>query len=121
VPLSEEELRALEQMVRALVLEDPKLASTLRGTSLRRAARRRAILAGVCFVAGLGVMMTGAIQRLTLVGILGFVIMLAAATVGLTAMRGPSSTHSPTVRHQQAGSMLDRFGTPWRRRHDGDH
>jgi len=55
VPLSEEELRALEQMERALVQEDPKLASTLRGTNLRRAAQRRAILAGVCFVAGVGV------------------------------------------------------------------
>jgi Protein of unknown function (DUF3040) len=118
VPLSEEELRALEQMERALVQEDPKLASTLRGTNLRRAARRRAVLAGVCFVIGLGVLMTGAVQRLTLVGILGFVIMLAAATIGLAAMRGPSSTHSPAVRHQQPGSMLDRFGTPWRRRHD---
>jgi len=121
VPLSEEELRALEQMERALVQEDPKLASTLRGTNLRRAARRRAILAGVCFVVGLGVMMTGAVQRLTLVGIIGFVIMLVAATVGLAAMRGPSSAHNPTVRHQQPGSMLDRFGTPWRRRHDDEH
>src|SRR3954464_9637738 len=108
VPLSEEELRALEQMERALVQEDPKLASTLRGTNLRRAARRRAILAGLCFVVGLGVLMAGAIGRITLVGILGFVIMLASATMGLAAMRGPSSSHSPAVRHQQAGSMLDR-------------
>jgi hypothetical protein len=100
------------------VQEDPKLASTLRGTNLRRAARRRAILAGVCFVVGLGVLMTGATQRITLVGVLGFVIMLAAATIGLAAMRGPTSQHSPAVRHQQAGSMLDRFGSPWRRRHD---
>ena len=117
MPLSEEELRALEQMERALVQEDPKLASTLRGTNLRRAARRRAILAGVCFIVGLCVLMTGATQRITVVGVLGFVIMLAAATIGLAALRGPSSNHSPTVRHQQAGSMLDRFGTPWRRRH----
>ena len=120
MPLSEEELRALEQMERALVQEDPKLASTLRGTNLRRAARRRAILAGFCFVVGLGVLMTGAIGRVTLVGILGFVIMLGSATMGLAAMRGPSSSHSPAVRHQQAGSMLDRFGSPWRRRHDND-
>ena len=34
--LSEEELRLLEQMERALVEEDPKLASTLRGTSSSR-------------------------------------------------------------------------------------
>src|SRR3954465_6013657 len=86
VPLSEEELRALEQMERALVQEDPKLASTLRGTNLRRAARRRAILAGVCFVVGLAVLMAGAIARQTFVGILGFVVMLASATIAMAAI-----------------------------------
>src|SRR3954453_12354087 len=75
VPLSEEELRALEQMERALVQEDPKLASTLRGTSLRRAAQRRALLAGVCFAGGVAVLMVGAVSRITLLGLLGFVIM----------------------------------------------
>jgi carbonic anhydrase/acetyltransferase-like protein (isoleucine patch superfamily) len=119
VPLSEEELRALEQMERALVQEDPKLASTLRGTSLRRAAQRRAVLGGVCFVGGLAVLMAGAIGRITLVGVLGFVIMLASATVGLAAIRGRSSAHAPVIHTgHQPGSMLDRFGTPWRRRHD---
>ena len=59
MPLSEEELRLLEQMERALVEEDPKFASTLRGTSLRRSARRRAILAGVVFVVGIALLMGG--------------------------------------------------------------
>ena len=54
--LSEEELRLLEQMERALVEEDPKLASTLRGTSFQRAARRRMILGGVILVAGIGLL-----------------------------------------------------------------
>ena len=40
MPLSEEELRLLEQMERALIEEDQKFASTLRGTTLRNAARR---------------------------------------------------------------------------------
>jgi hypothetical protein len=121
VPLSEEELRALEQMERALVQEDPKLASTLRGTNLRRAAQRRAILAGVCFVAGLAVLMAGAIGRITLVGVLGFVIMLASATVGLTAIRGSSGAHSPAAPGgHPPSSMLDRFGSSWRRRHDNE-
>ena len=40
MPLSEEELRLLEQMERALVREDPKLASTLRGTAMRKACGR---------------------------------------------------------------------------------
>ena len=121
MPLSEEELRALEQMERALVQEDPKLASTLRGTNLRRAAQRRAILASIGFVAGLGVLMAGAIGRITLVGVLGFVIMLVTATIGLAAIRGRSSSHSPAARTgQQQGSIADRFGSPWRRRHDED-
>jgi len=119
VPLSEEELRALEQMERALVQEDPKLASTLRGTNLRRAAQRRAILSGVCFVAGLAVLMAGAIGRVTLVGVLGFLIMLVSATIGMAALRGSSSSQGQSARSgQQSGSMLDRFGSPWRRRHD---
>jgi Protein of unknown function (DUF3040) len=121
VPLSEEELRALEQMERALVHEDPKLASTLRGTNLRRAAQRRAILAGICFVGGLAVLMAGAVGRITIVGVLGFVIMLASATIGLAALRGRSAHHGPTTHTgPQPGSMLDRFGSPWRRRHGED-
>ncbi len=79
MPLSEEELRLLEQMERALVEEDPKFASTLRGTSLRRSARRRAALAGAVFVVGIVVLMTGVISQLYLVGIVGFVIMLVSA------------------------------------------
>ena len=76
MPLSEEELRLLEQMERALVEEDPKFASTLRGTTLRQSARRKAILAGVVFLAGIGVMMTGTITGIIPLGIAGFVIML---------------------------------------------
>ena len=121
MPLSEEELRALEQMERALVQEDPKLASTLRGTNLRRAAQRRAVLCGVCFVAGLAVLMAGAIARMTVVGVLGFLIMLVSTTIGLAAIRGSSSSQGQSARNgQQSGSMLDRFGSPWRRRHDDE-
>ena len=99
MPLSEEELRLLEQMERALVEEDPKLASTLRGTSFRRAARRRAIVAAGVFVIGVVVLMTGAVAQQVAVGIAGFVIMLISATVALTAWRG-----------QQAHAVADRSG-----------
>ena len=91
MPLSEEELRLLEQMERALVEEDPKFASTLRGTTLRQSARRKAILAGVVFVLGICVLMTGAIRNIIPLGIAGFVIMLVSAMVGLTVIRGQRS------------------------------
>ena len=88
MPLSEEELRLLEQMERALVAEDPKLASTMRGTTLRRHARRRAFIAGGAFLVGVIVLMTGAIMQKTFVGIAGFVVMLGSAYVALVSWRG---------------------------------
>nr|WP_281380923.1 DUF3040 domain-containing protein [Nocardioides panaciterrulae] len=142
VPLSEEELRLLEQMERALVEEDPKLASTLRGTSLRRSARRRAIVAGVCFVIGIVVLMTGAIARITPVGIAGFVVMLGSATIAVTALRGRRAGHAEprsaghpahgfTVidggrssrlrrsrRARAGGTFMERVEDRWRRRRE---
>ena len=147
MPLSEEELRLLEQMERALVEEDPKLASTLRGTSLRRTARRRAILAGACFLLGIAVMMSGAITETWPLGIAGFVIMLGSATMALTALRGGSPSGGPTgqegrtaepagrggftlleggrsrrrsprTRHDSSGSFMERMAERGRRRRD---
>jgi hypothetical protein len=128
-------------MERALVEEDPKLASTLRGTAFRRSARRRAIVAGVCFVVGVVVLMTGAVAQITPVGIVGFVIMLGSATVALTALRGqqaagpdPRAAHPSrgfTVveggrsgktkrarRHHSHHSFMERMEERWRRRRE---
>ena len=107
MPLSEEELRLLEQMERALVEEDPKFASTLRGTTLRSSARRRAIVAAVCFVLGVVVLMAGAISELYPVAIAGFVVMLGSATVAITAIRGQQNASAPvdprTAAHPSRG------------------
>jgi hypothetical protein len=126
VPLSEEELRLLEQMERALVEEDPKLASTLRGTAFRRSARRRAIVAGACFVLGVVVLMTGAVARITPIGIAGFVIMLVSATIALTALRGQTQTAPDprTAAHPSHGfTVIDggRTGRLRRQRRSGGH
>jgi hypothetical protein len=143
VPLSEEELRLLEQMERALVAEDPKLASTLRGTTLRAHARRRSFVAGAVFLIGVAVLMTGAVMQLTVVGIVGFVVMLVSAYVALVSWRGqnrvpdepgPLTAAHPsfTVIHggrshgrkarsrptQQHGSMMERLEERWRRRRE---
>lgn len=141
MPLSEEELRLLEQMERALVEEDPKLASTLRGTAFRRSARRRAIIAGVCFAVGVAVLMTGAVAQLPIVGVVGFVIMLVSATVAVTALRGQNSaaaadprgahpSHGFTVidggrsgktrrpRRTSGHSFMERMDERWRRRRE---
>ena len=140
MPLSEEELRLLEQMERALVEEDPKLASTLRGTAFRRSARRRAIVAGACFAVGVAVLMTGAVAQLPIVGVVGFVIMLVSATIAVTALRGQQAAAvDPRAAHPSRGftvidggrsgktrrprrtsghSFMERMDERWRRRRD---
>ncbi len=138
MPLSEEELRLLEQMERALSEEDPKFASTLRGTTIRQVQRRRAVLAGVIFIVGIVVLMTGAIAQLIPVGVAGFVIMLCAATFGLTSLRGTASASPSEARasgrggfsvidggkksrrpkQRSGGSFMDRMEDRWRRRRD---
>jgi len=144
VPLSEEELRLLEQMERALVEEDPKLASTLRGTTMQRVARRRAIIAGIVFAVGMAVLTTGVLASQPIVGIVGFVVMLSAATIGVTALRNPAMMKQPMreTRHEgfgvvdggrvhrpkmrglrrphsnSSGSFMDRMEERWRHRKD---
>ena len=142
MPLSEEELRLLEQMERALVEEDPKFASTLRGTTLRSSARRRAVLAGIVFLVGVAVLMGGAITELIPLALVGFVIMLVSATYGLTTLRGASAAPaaSETAAHPAGGSgftviqggrsarrprrqpsgssFMERMEERWRRRRD---
>ncbi|QCX27170.1 DUF3040 domain-containing protein [Nocardioides jishulii] len=142
MPLSEEELRLLEQMERALVEEDPKFAHTLRGTGGQRASRRRAIIAGVVFAVGVVVLMTGAIAAMPVVGVAGFVVMLVSATVAVTALRAPSKPEPAPLRETPQGfgvvdggrrgratkaprasrsrhSFVERMDERWRRRRDG--
>lgn len=124
MPLSEEELRLLEQMERALSEEDPKFASTLRGTSMRRSARRRAIVAGVGFVAGVVILMSGVIADQgpvgVTIGIGGFVIMLVSAYVALTAIRGRNAVPAapdPRAAHPSRGFTVIDGGRTGRTRH----
>ena len=97
MPLSEEELRLLEQMERALVAEDPKLASTLRGTRMRQHARRQMIAGVLVFVVGIAVLMSGAVLQIIPLGIVGFVVMLGSAYFTLTSWRGQSQRRAPAA------------------------
>jgi len=97
VPLSEEELRLLEQMERALAAEDPKFVSALQGRTLRRVARMRTIAAAFVFVGGVALLMGGAMAQMTWLGIVGFLVMLGSATVGLAAWRGHRVPDEPAA------------------------
>jgi hypothetical protein len=144
VPLSEEEQRMLEQLEQALAAEDPKFASTLRGSSARSHQRRIAIGSAVAFVLGIVLLMTGVIVQQTIVSVGGFVLMLGGAYFGLTAWRrasqpeplyvvgssekpktksktktktkGPAKSRPP--RAATSGSFMERIEERWRRRRE---
>jgi len=126
VPLSEHEQRLLEQMERALHAEDPKLASTLRGSDLRSHYRRRAMKAVVGFVLGVVLLMAGVITPQIVVGVVGFVVMLASALFALSSwkrmpgegevVRGAAEAPRP----KQKVRFMDRIEERWRRRRDSN-
>lgn len=140
MPLSEEEQRLLQQMEQALAAEDPSLASTLRGSKMRARNRRQAIASVLGFILGIGILMVGVIATLTVVGVVGFLVMLSTAYLFMVAWRrgvgsaddeseddsdGPETEHHGIrgLRHSRSsnsGSFMERMEERWRRRRDTD-
>jgi hypothetical protein len=115
VPLSEHEQRLLEQIEQALYAEDPKFASIYRSNDLRSHQRRRIIRASVFLVIGLGLLLTGVIIKLPIVGVAGFVIMLGAVTFGVAAwqrMVAPARPSQTPAAADGSGGAAARRGPP---------
>ena len=91
MPLSEHEQRLLEQIERALYADDPKFASTVRSSDPRNYLRRRVWRSLLLFLFGLVVLVLGVVINkgaLTVVlGVAGFVLMLAAALRGASDLK----------------------------------
>jgi hypothetical protein len=139
VPLSDHEQRLLEQMEQALLAEDPKFATAMRGADLRRRYRRRAVLAGLVFLVGVVMLMTGAVTQVIALGVAGFVVMLASAFYAVTSWRrvpptdGTAAADVPDIspgspRRQgrqrrpkgarTSGSFMERMEQRWRNRRE---
>jgi predicted lipid-binding transport protein (Tim44 family) len=127
VPLSDNEQRLLEQMERALYAEDPKFASTMRGGVRRPGVMRRLLLGGAGIVVGLIVLVLGVVQKQVLLGVLGFVCMLAGTAYAVSSQRrgplgvvGASGTVRPAAgaRRRPRASFMQRLEERWDRRND---
>ena len=134
MPLSEHEQRLLEQMERALYEDDPKLASTLRGSDVRRRQRRRFGLAAIGFLIGVALLLAGVVSQIWPVSVLGFVQMLVSVTYvvswwGRAPSDGMSGAETPgsaptakrgrkTSKAKSGGSFMDSVEERWRRRRD---
>lgn len=92
MPLSEHEQRLLDQIERELYAEDPKFASTVRGTRLRRPARRRRIQGVALFVVGVALLVLGVVVKfrvaeIPLISVLGFLVMFFGVMMAVTSIR----------------------------------
>lgn len=117
--LSDEEQRLLEQMEAALAAEDPRLASTLRGTT-HRWQRRRAVIAGLGLLVGLAGLV-GGMQLHPAVSVIGFVVMLAAAVLGVTAWQQSGAAGDGQGAGGRSGGhseFMGRMEERWRRNQD---
>ncbi len=130
MPLSEHEQRLLEQMERALMAEDPKFATSLRHGS--SGADRRRIVGGVIgALIGLGILLVGVSSKLTPVGVLGFIVMLAAVFLLISGIRhgasaktskdAPAPAASAAPKKQGKSGFMAKFEQRWqdRNRRDG--
>jgi len=131
MPLSEHEQRILDELERSLTKDDRKLAQTLGGGNPHSYGRIALIALGVLI--GMLVLLLGAVQEITWVGVAGFVIMFAALAWGITQRRtpgvetdllrpteqSPKSFNKTSVGAADAFSksgFMDRLGDRWDRR-----
>jgi len=124
MPLSEHEQRLLEQMERQLYADDPKLASTLRGSGRSLRSRHRLVLGVLGVVLGLAVLVAGVASQFWPVGVAGFLVMLGGGWWASTGWQG--STRNATAAPQQSpkssqrSGFMNRIEERWDRRRDGD-
>jgi len=125
VPLSDEEARLLHQLEQSLAAEDPDFASTLRGSKFMARNRRVAVGAVLGFIAGLVLLIAGAVTAQTWLGVAGFVAMLTTSYLFLNAWKrgiGGQADERPTSKAsgKSSGTFVDRMEERWQRRRDGD-
>jgi Protein of unknown function (DUF3040) len=126
VPLSEHEQRQLEQIEQALYADYPRFANAVRKRDPRVHYKRRVIQAAFGFLIGVGLLLAGVITTYVLIGVAGFVVMLAASMWALTSYRhmtGVTTGRGPAKeRRNKAAStgLMDRLEERWRRRQERD-
>jgi hypothetical protein len=115
VPLSEHEQRLLEQIEQALYAEDPKFASIYEGKDVRSHYRRRVVRAAAGLVVGLGLLLAGVVVPLIPLGVVGFVVMLAAVSFGVASWQRMTGHRAVATRERApVGRTRTKTKTPRR-------
>jgi len=124
MPLSEHEQRLLDEIEQALYAEDPKFASSVRSARPRNRARTMLALSVVGVLLGLAVVMIGLTEKLILLGVVGFVLMVGSCVAAASALRGPRQNGSSLAaqagqaRNAKSGSLRTKMEDRMRKRFD---
>ena len=139
MPLSEHEQRQLEQIEQALRADDRRFANAVHATDPRVHYRRRVIAAALGFLIGVGLLVAGVVINVILIGVAGFMVMLACSMWAVTSYRrmtGEANGRVPAkgrrsgkerrgTRDRRAGKrsgsgLMKRLEERWRHRREGD-
>ena len=112
MPLNDKEQRILDEIERQFLQDDPKLAKAVRTASAGDVFRRSARLSIAGFIAGLAVMLVFFTISLP-VAVVGFVIMVASASVFAVSIR--RRTMGPGAGGFAPDSLIERLRSKWRR------
>ncbi|GAB2683273.1 DUF3040 domain-containing protein [Thalassiella azotivora] len=133
MPLSEHEQRLLSQMEEQLLADDPRFASTMRGTPRAGGTGRRMAIGATALVVGLVLLVLAVASQVGLwLGIPAFLLMLAGAGYAFTPPRKPSGpvgvvgTDGQTRARPQSrrgggassGGFMQRMEQRWQNRRD---
>jgi hypothetical protein len=123
VPLSDHEQKLLEQIEQALYAEDPKFAASVRKVKNRPRSRRWIALSVLGVVVGLGLVLVGLLAKLIILGIIGFVLIVAACAYGARMLRRGSTTpggaaSGSSAKGRDVGGLRGRMEDRLRRRFD---
>ncbi len=102
MPLSDHEKQMLQEMEAALLTEDPRLFSALSGTG-PSPKRTRTLSALGLVLAGIAVLFTGLIAKVTPVGVLGFVIALSGIILLLSSFGSSAGSRKQKSARKSAG------------------
>jgi hypothetical protein len=123
MPLSEHEQRLLEEMERSLYRNDADFVATV--NPRRGRPNYTAVVIGVLLgVAGIATLVLGVIFNITILGMLGFIVMLAGVLVAVTPSRranAPADDLPPSSpkRGRSNSSFMDSLNDRWDRRQEG--
>jgi predicted lipid-binding transport protein (Tim44 family) len=118
VPLSEHEQRQLEQIEQSLYADYPRFAHAVRASDPRVHYKRRVVEAAFGFLLGIGMLLGGVVANIILIGVAGFVVMLACAMWALSSWRhmtGNAAARSTAAGTADAPGSATGEGTAGRR------